>query len=64
MEQQIRELLDKGYSPLAIAMAVGGPVGTVEYYRVLEKLDPQCGSGCPRCGEPCFGTGDCNCQDV
>ena len=32
MNEQIRELLNKGYSPQVIAMAYGGPVGTKEYY--------------------------------
>lgn len=63
MNPQIKTLLDKGYSPVAIAMYCGGPVGTVEYYKVLNKLDPNRPRGCPHCGELCFGTGDCNCKD-
>ena len=63
MNERIRELLDKGYSPAAIAMYVGGPVGTREYHSVLKQLDPNFGKGCLRCGELCFGTGDCNCHE-
>lgn len=63
MNERIKELLSKGYSPVAIAMDCGGPVGTKEYYRVLNELDPNRPVGCPHCGELCFGTGDCNCQD-
>lgn len=63
MNERIRELLDRGYSTVAIAMYVGGPVGTLEYHRVLKQLDPGWGKGCPHCGEPCFGTGDCNCHE-
>lgn len=63
MNDCIHELLAKGYSPGAIAMYVGGPVGTLEYHRVLKQLDPDCGRGCPHCGELRFGTGDCNCME-
>jgi hypothetical protein len=63
IDKQIKKLLDKGYSHEAIAMFCGGPVGTAEYYKVLNELDPHRTIGCPHCGEPCFGTGDCNCQD-
>ena len=63
MNEQIQELLNKGYSPQAIAMAHGGPVGTREYYDLLNQLEPDRTIGCPYCGELCFGTGDCNCQD-
>jgi len=41
MNEQIKELLAGGYSPGAIAMYVGGPVGTLEYHRVLRQLDPK-----------------------
>ena len=44
-------------------MYVGGPVGTLEYHRVLRQLDPNLGKGCPHCGELRFGTGDCNCLE-
>jgi ribosomal protein L34E len=64
MDEHIKKLLDKGYSHCAIAMDCGGPVGTTEYYKVLNELDPQRPVGCPYCGELCFGTGDCNCRDV
>lgn len=47
MNERMAELLAKGYSPRAIAMYVGGPVGTLEYHRVLKQLDPNCGRGCP-----------------
>jgi hypothetical protein len=63
MNERIKELLSKGYSSVAIAMDCGGPVGTTEYYRVLNELDPNRPRGCPYCGELCFGTGDCNCRD-
>ncbi len=63
MKERIKELLAKGYSPGAIAMYEGGPAGTLEYHRVLKQLDPNCGKGCPHCGELCFGTGDCNCKE-
>ena len=63
MNEQIKKLLDKGYSHEAIAMDCGGPVGTAEYYKVLNELDPHRPIGCPHCGELCFGTGDCNCRD-
>ena len=63
MNERIQEMLAKGYSPLAIAMACGGPVGTLEYHNILKQLDPNWGRGCPHCGEPCFGTGDCNCME-
>ena len=63
-QQRIKELQDKGFSPLAIAMDVGGPVGTAEYYDVLKQVDPTWGRlGCVRCGELCLGTGDCNCGE-
>jgi hypothetical protein len=63
MDEQIKKLLDKGYSHCAIAMECGGPVGTADYYKVLNELDPHRPIGCPHCGKPCFGTGDCNCRD-
>jgi hypothetical protein len=63
MNEQIKKLLDKGYSHCAIAMHCGGPVGTPAYYKVLNELDPHRPIGCPHCGELCFGTGDCNCRD-
>jgi hypothetical protein len=63
MNERIQELLAGGYSPGAIAMYVGGPVGTLEYHRVLRQLDPNLGKGCPHCGELRFGTGDCNCLE-
>lgn len=63
MNERIRELLNKGYSPQVIAMTCGGPVGTREYYDLLNQLEPNRTVGCPYCGEPRFGTGDCNCQD-
>jgi hypothetical protein len=63
MDEKIKELLDKGWSPLRIAMNCGGPVGTMEYYNVLKQVDPNFGKGCPYCGEPRFGTGDCNCME-
>lgn len=63
MNERIKELIDRGYSPEAIAMAEGGPVGTKEYYNLLHKLAPNRTIGCPQCGQLCFGTGDCNCQD-
>lgn len=63
MKDPIQNLLDKGFSPVSIAIRLGGPVGTNKYYEVLK----QAGGftvGCPYCGEPCFGTGDCNCMDT
>jgi hypothetical protein len=63
MDEQIKKRLDKGYSHCAIAMFCGGPVGTAEYYKVLNELDPDRPIGCPHCGELRFGTGDCNCRD-
>ena len=63
MNERVRELLNKGYSPQVIAMTHGGPVGTREYYDLLNQLEPDRTIGCPYCGELCFGTGDCNCQD-
>jgi hypothetical protein len=63
MNERICELLAKGYSPGAIAMYVGGPVGTLEYHRVLKQLNPNCDKGCSHCGELRFGTGDCNCME-
>ena len=63
MNERIKELLTKGYSPVSIAMDCGGPVGTTEYYKILDMLDPNRPIGCPNCGELCFGTGDCNCRD-
>ena len=63
MNQNIKDLQNRGYSPIAIAMHVGGPVGSKEYHEVLKILDPSYGEGCPNCGKPCFGTGDCNCMD-
>jgi predicted nucleic acid-binding Zn-ribbon protein len=63
MNNQIKELLAKGYSVGAIAMACGGPVGTKEYYDLLNKLEPNRPTGCPYCGEFVLGTGDCNCND-
>jgi hypothetical protein len=63
MNERIKELLSKDYSHVAIAMDCGGPVGTTEYYRVLNELDPHYRIGCPYCGELRFGTGDCNCRD-
>lgn len=63
MIQRIQELIRLGYSPVAIAMACGGPVGTKEYYDLLNQLAPGRTLGCPVCGEYCFGTGDCNCMD-
>ncbi len=60
---QIRQYLDRGYSHEAIAMYCGGPVGTMEYYAMLDYLDPNRKTGCPYCGELRFGTGDCNCRD-
>lgn len=62
-EECVKKWLDSGYSPVAVAMICGGPVGTEEYHRVLRELDHGWGKGCPRCGEPCLGTGDCNCGD-
>ena len=47
MNERIKTLLDKGYSPVAIAMDCGGPVGTVEYYKVLNELEPNRSRGCP-----------------
>lgn len=64
MNEQIREMMSKGYSPVAIAIALGGPVGTMEYHSLLKQLDPNWGNGCPYCGELCFGTGNCNCMDT
>lgn len=63
MNKRVKELLSNGYSPVAIAMDCGGPVGTKEYYKVLNELDPNHKTGCPHCGELCFGTGDCNCME-
>lgn len=63
MNKRIRDMIAKGYSPIAIAMDCGGPVGTLEYHNVLKQLDPTWGQGCPYCGEPRFGTGDCNCME-
>ena len=58
-----QQLIKDGYSSRAIAIKLGGPVGSPEYYKVLKELDPKMGKGCPYCKELCFGTGDCNCQE-
>lgn len=50
MDKRIQEMIDRGYSPAAIAMYIGGPVGTMEYHNVLRQLDPNWGKGCPHCG--------------
>lgn len=63
MKDPVQNLLDKGFSPVAIAIRLGGPVGTKEYFEVL-KLAGGFTVGCPYCGESCFGTGNCNCMDT
>lgn len=62
-ESEIKELLARGYSPDAIAIMSGGPVGTTAFYNVLRNLKAF-HAGCPHCGATCFGTGDCNCRDT
>jgi hypothetical protein len=63
MEDSIRKLLDQDYSPVAIAMKLGGPVGSSGYYKVL-KLAGGLQIGCPNCGQLCFGTGNCDCIET
>ena len=63
-QNKIKEFQDKGYSPGSIAMYVGGPVGTIEYYDVLKQVDPEWGQiGCSRCGGILLGIGNCNCGE-
>ena len=57
------EMRSQGYSPTAIAMKFGGPVGTDTYYKILKKKDNNISKRYPHCGSPCFGTGDCNCME-
>ncbi len=56
------EMQQEGYSACAIAMTHGGPVGSPEYTALMDELQPSDGT-CPYCGEPCMGTGDCNCME-
>lgn len=63
MNTEVIRLINLGYSPVAIAMQVGGPVGTENYHSILRELDDSWGKGCQNCGKSCFGTGYCNCMD-
>jgi hypothetical protein len=57
------EMRQQGYSPTAIAMRFGGPVGTDEYYKVMKEEGADLSGKCPHCGGQCFGTGDCPCME-
>ena len=61
--QRANFLLQKNYSLTAVIMDMGYGVGTEDYYTAIAELGFKLEVGCPRCGEPCFGTGDCNCGD-
>lgn len=60
---EAKQWLARGYSPVAVAMSFGGPVGSPGYYACLEAIGVGLTPNCPYCGEPCFGTGDCNCHE-